>query len=157
MKKLLCLSLTLLLILSLVACGKKEQSAVLRIEKDEQGALLTETLTLHATGDSLDGFSSTVSMDFTSFDLTDEEMRFVSDAAKEQFFSPYAEIDGVTLKAVADGRVISADIDVDMETDALEQLGKRGLVSLSGNAKSGFSFQKTLSALLESGYSRIDS
>lgn len=51
MKKLTALTMTLVMAVSLAACGGKAQSVTYTMEQDNEGLKMTDTMTLNAKGD----------------------------------------------------------------------------------------------------------
>ena len=100
MKRLAALTMTLVMAVSLAACGGKAQSVTYTMEQDNEGLKMTDTMTLNAKGDKVQKMEETIALDMTGFDddtqtlmtcipllspLIPQAMRYLSSLSRDCF------------------------------------------------------------------------
>ncbi len=137
---------------ALTACGGKEQTVTYRMETEDSGIKMVDTMTLTAKGDKVEKLSETIEIDTSSLDeATAAVISETYDAMVEQ----YKAVDGVDCTGESAEGKYTIKIDVDTTGDAIKTLSDQGLMEVEGDA-SGISLKKTGTALEGSGYSKVE-
>ena len=104
MKKLTALTMTLVMAVSLAACGGKAQSVTYTMEQDNEGLKMTDTMTLNAKGDKVQKMEETIALDMTGFD---DDTQTLMTEAYDSLVESYQAVDGVECTgSAADGRIL---------------------------------------------------
>lgn len=152
MKKLAALTMTVIMALSLMACGGKAQSATYTLEQENEGLKMTDTMKLDAKGDTVQKLEETITMDMTSYD---EDTQTLLVQAYDTLVESYQAVDGVECTGGAANGVYTIQIAIDATGDAVSKLAEQGLLQVEGDTN-GISFQKTGASLEESGYTKAE-
>lgn len=151
MKKLVSVVMVLCLTLALTACGK-ESTASYRMEQDQGGITMTDTMTLGAKGDKIHTITETIEMDLSSLDEATQEDRFAAcDALVEQ----YNSVEGVEATGSSDAGVYTLVVTIDATGDAVQSLADLQLLQIQGNG-SKLSLKATGEALESGGYTKVE-
>ena len=145
MKKLTALTMTLVMAVSLAACGGKAQSVTYTMEQDNEGLKMTDTMTLNAKGDKVQKMEETIALDMTGFD--DDTQTLMTEA--------YQAVDGVECTGSAADGVYTIAITIDTTGDAVSKLAEQGLLQVDGGTN-GISLEKTGEALEAGGYTKAE-
>ena len=144
MKKIVSVVMVLCMTLALAACGGKEQTVSYKMEQEQSGLMMSDTMTLEIT--------EVIEMDMTGFDeATQGQMTTTYDAMVEQ----YAAVEGVECTGTAGTGTYSITITIDATGDAVEKLAEQGLLAIEGNG-SRLSLKATGEALEGSGYTKVE-
>ena len=136
--------------LALTACGGKEQTVSYRMETEESGMKMTDTMTLTAKGDKVEKISETIDIDTAALD---EEIRTQMNAAYDAMVEQYKAVDGVECTGEAGDTTYTIKIDIDATGSAVKDLSDKGLLEVSGDAN-GISLKATGTALESGGDSK---
>ena len=140
--------LTVCIIVFMTACGNRNTSVTYRMEAEENGMSMTETITLHARGDEIHQITEVIEMDLRSFDEATRDLLY---AAYDELVASYGETEGVvTTGEVAEG-IYTLRISIDATGDAVNTLAEQGLFVIEGGMDS-FSLERTGAALESQGY-----
>jgi uncharacterized lipoprotein YehR (DUF1307 family) len=137
---------------ALTACGGKEQTVTYRMETEDSGLKMVDTMTLTAKGDKVEKLSETIEIDMSSLE---EEQTTQINAAYDAMVEQYKAVDGVECTGEAGEGKYTIKIDVDTTGDAIKTLSEQGLMEVEGDA-SGISLKKTGTALEGNGYSKVE-
>ena len=92
MKKIVSVVMVLCMTLALAACGGKEQTVSYKMEQEQSGLMMSDTMTLDAKGDKVVKITEVIDVDMSGFDeATQGQMTTTYDAMVEQ----YAAVEGV--------------------------------------------------------------
>ena len=138
MKKLICITLSVLMVFAFTACGKKTQTAVLTYEANG----ISIEYQLEATEDIVEKI--------TQISTTSNSTDMSSSASSYQ--SLYSNIEGVTYSTeVVDDQFVETIVIDATNTVALQTLSEQGLLTIDGTS-STISFQKTVDNLTAQGW-----
>lgn len=137
---------------ALTACGGKEQTVSYRMETEESGIKMTDTMTLTAKGDKVEKISETIDIDTSTLD---EETRTQINTVYDQMVEQYKAVDGVECTGEAGDTTYTIKIDIDATGNAVKDLSDKGLLEVSGDAN-GISLKATGTALESGGYSKVE-
>ena len=136
----------------LAACGGKEQTVSYKMEQEQSGLMMSDTMTLDAKGDKVVKITEVIDVDMSGFDeATQGQMTTTYDAMVEQ----YAAVEGVECTGTAGTGTYSITITIDATGDAVEKLAEQGLLAIEGNG-SRLSLKATGEALEGSGYTKVE-
>lgn len=145
MKRLFCLILTNLMILSLIGCGGKEQSTTLLYE--ESG--VTMEYKMDAKGDIVHTITQTSILDCSEY--TEEEIAAIEELVAQTGAS-YEEYEGVTYESAVEGTTLKEIITIDASnSDTLTTLSEAGLLPIDGDSTK-ISLKKTVESLESQGW-----
>ena len=152
MKKIVSVVMVLCMTLALAACGGKEQTVSYKMEQEQSGLMMSDTMTLDAKGDKVVKITEVIDVDMSGFDeATQGQMTTTYDAMVEQ----YAAVEGVECTGTAGTGTYSITITIDATGDAVEKLAEQGLLAIEGNG-SRLSLKATGEALEGSGYTKVE-
>ena len=140
------------MVLSLAACGGKEQTVSYRSEQEQGGQKLVDTMTLEAKGDKIVKITESIEVDMSEFDeATQEQAAAIYDALVEQ----YAAVEGVECTGSAGTGTYTISITIDATGDAVEKLAEQDLLAIEGNG-SKLSLKATGESLEAGGYTKVE-
>lgn len=151
MKKLVSVVMVLCMTLALTACGK-EQTATYRMETEQAGITMSDTMALDAKGDKIHTITETISMDLSGLDEATQQERF---DACDQLVEQYSAVEGVTATGSSDAGVYTMVITIDATGDAVSNLADQNLLQIQGDG-SKLSLKATGDALESGGYSKVE-
>ena len=153
MKKFISCVVFTVMMMSLAACGGKEQSAAYTMEAElEGGVVMTDTLTLDARGDRVQQITEEVKLDMTG---VNEERRTELVAQYDAIAERYQAVDGVECTVDNTHRVYSMAVVIGVKDDVISQLSEQNLLTINGGA-SEISLEKSGTSLVESGYTLVE-
>ena len=153
MKKFISCVVFTVMMMSLAACGGKEQSAAYTMEVElEGGVVMTDTLTLDARGDRVQQITEEVKLDMTG---VNEERRTELVAQYDAIAERYQAVDGVECTVDNTDGVYSMTVVIDVKDDVISQLSEQNLLTINGGA-SEISLEKSGTSLVESGYTLVE-
>ena len=152
MKKLAAITMTLVMAVSLAACGGKTQSATYTLEQDNEGLKMTDTMKLEAKGDTVEKMEETIAMDMTAFD---EDTQQLMVQAYDSLVESYQAVDGVECTGTVADSMYTIQITIDTTGDAVSRLAEQGLLQVEGDTD-GISLEKTGAALEAGGYTQAE-
>lgn len=145
MKRLFCLILASLMVLSMIGCGGKEQSTTLLYE--ESG--ITMEYKMDAKGDIVHTITQTSILDCSAY--TEEEIAAIEELMVQTSTS-YGEYECVTYESVVEDTTLKETITIDAsDSDTLKALSEAGLLPIDGNS-SKISLKKTVESLESQGW-----
>ena len=145
MKKLLCVLLSAMMILTMAACGGKEQTATLTT--DANGVSMEYVL--EAKGDIVHTITQTSTIDCSIY--TEEQIAMIEESVA-MYQEQYDQIDGVTYTAGVEGTNFVEKIVIDASSeDTLNTLSAQGLLPIEGDSSS-VSLDKTVDNLVSQGW-----
>lgn len=151
MKRLAALTMTVVMAVSLAACGKA-QSVTYTMEQDNEGLKMTDTMTLNAKGDEVQKMEETITLDMTGFD---DDTQTLMTKAYDSMVESYQAVDGVECTGSAADGVYTIAITIDTTGDAVSKLAEQGLLQVDGSTN-GISLEKTGEALEAGGYTKAE-
>ena len=151
MKKLVSVVMVLCMTLALTA-GGKEQSASYRMETEQGGIAMTDTMALDAKGDKIHTITETITMDLSSLDEATQEERF---ASCDELVAQYSAVEGVTAEGSSDAGVYTLVVTIDATGNAVTDLAEANLLQIQGDG-SKLSLKATGEALEAGGYSKVE-
>ena len=151
MKKIVSVVMVLCMTLALTACGK-EQSASYRMETEQGGIAMTDTMALDAKGDKIHTITETITMDLSSLDEATQEERF---ASCDELVAQYSAVEGVTAEGSSDAGVYTLVVTIDATGNAVTDLAEANLLQIQGDG-SKLSLKATGEALEAGGYSKVE-
>lgn len=147
MKRMFCMLLATLMILSMIGCGGTEQSKTLRYEDEESG--ITMEYKMDAKGDIVHTITQTSLLDCSAY--SEEEIAEIEELLAQTIAS-YEEYEGVTYDSSMTDATLTEIITIDAsDSDTLTALSDAGLLPIDGNA-SKISLKKTVEALESQGW-----
>ena len=152
MKRLAALTMTLVIAVSLAACGGKAQSVTYTMEQDNEGLKMTDTMTLNAKGDKVQKMEETIALAMTGFD---DDTQTLMAEAYDSLVESYQAVDGVECTGSAADGVYTIAITIDTTGDAVSKLAEQGLLQVDGGTN-GISLEKTGEALEAGGYTKAE-
>ena len=152
MKRVVAGLLALGMAFALTACGGKEQTVTYRMETEQSGLKMEDTMTLTAKGDLVQKMSEVIKVDTSSFE---DEQREQINTAYDQLVEQYKAVDGVECTGAKTDTSYTITIDIDATGNAVENLSKQGLLQVSGNAGK-ISLKATCSSLETVGYKKAE-
>lgn len=144
--------LALGMVLALTACGGKEQTATYRMETEQNGLKMEDTMTLTAKGDTVQKMSEVVKVDTST--LEDEQKELIN-TLYDQMVEQYKAVDGVECKGEKTDSSYTITIDIDATGNAVKELSKQGLLQVDGNADR-ISLKITGTSLESAGYKKVE-
>lgn len=144
--------LALGMVLALTACGGKEQTATYRMETEQNGLKMEDTMTLTAKGDTVQKMSEVVKVDTST--LEDEQKELIN-TLYDQMVEQYKAVDGVECKGEKTDTSYTITIDIDATGNAVKELSKQGLLQVDGNADR-ISLKITGTSLESAGYKKVE-
>ena len=152
MKKIVSVVMVLCMTLALAACGGKEQTVSYKMEQEQSGLMMSDTMTLDAKGDKVVKITEVIDVDMSGFDeATQGQMTTTYDAMVEQ----YAAVEGVECTGSAGTGTYTISITIDATGDAVEKLAEQDLLAIEGNG-SKLSLKATGESLEGSGYTKVE-
>ena len=146
MKKIFTFLLAAVMILSLAACGAKEQSVTLTVE--DSGII--SVFVLEATGDTVHTIKQTTSMECTGF--TEDQFAIINESV-EQYKEIYAQIEGVEYDVEITDEKMNENITIDVSNkETLSILADQGLLPLDNVDAETISLKKTVENMTEQGW-----
>ncbi len=145
MRKLLCISVSILMLLAMTACGGKEQTVVLTFNQDG----VEMEFQMDAKGDIVQTITQTSVLDCSAYEQ--EQIDAIIEST-EEYSATYEEYDGVTYTVTTEGTDIIEKIVIDTtDSDNLEELSEAQLLPIDGSAEK-ISVKKTVEALEAEGW-----
>lgn len=145
MKRMFCLLLTTLMILSIIGCGGKEQTTTLLYE----GSGITMEYKMEAKGDIVHTITQTSTLDCSAY--TEEEIAEIEELLAQTSTS-YDAYEGVTYESSVEDTTLKEIITIDAsDSDTLTALSEAGLLPIDGDT-SKISLQKTVESLESQGW-----
>ena len=152
MKKFTAWTMTLILILSLAACGGKSRSVLYTLSQEKDGLKLTDAMKLDAKGDAVQKMEETITLDMSAFD---EDTQKLMTEAYDSLAQSYQAVDGVECTGTVTGSVYTIKVMINAEGDTVAKLAEQGLLQVDGDPE-GISLEKTGVALEKSGYVKTE-
>ena len=152
MKKIISLLSVFVLVVSLTACGGKEQSATYTMQSEVDGLVMTDTMTLGAKGDTVQTMTEVIALDLSSFD---ESTQTALTETYSTIVDSYNSVEGVECTMESGDGSISITVVIDATGEAVSQLADAGLLQVEGDADR-LSLSATGEALVESGYTLVE-
>lgn len=153
MKKLLSLVLSLTLVFALAGCGK-EQTATYVLTTNEEGMVMTDTMTYSAKGDIVYEMKEDMVLDLSGLD--EESKTFMVDLYNEYFGEMKNNApDTVVMDYSITDDVLTVSIDIDIKNSDLQELVDGGFVTTTTDAEGklvAISFEQSCTGLEASGY-----
>ncbi|MCI5699441.1 MAG: DUF1307 domain-containing protein [Lachnospiraceae bacterium] len=145
MKRMLCLILAALMLVSMAGCGAKEQSTTLVLEQPG----VTMEYKLDAKGDVVEIITQSSTIDCSMYG--EDELQAIEDMIS-QVEPIYAGIDGVTYEVERGESTIIEVITIDAsKSDTLKKLSESGMLPIDGDA-SKISLKLTVESLESQGW-----
>lgn len=145
MKRMLCLILAALMLVSMVGCGAKKQSTTLVFEQPG----VTMEYKLDAKGDVVETITQSSIIDCSMYG--EDEIQAIEDMIS-QVEPIYEEIDGVTYEVERGDSTIIEIITIDAsKADTLKKLSESGMLPIDGEA-SKISLKLTVESLESQGW-----
>lgn len=152
MKKIISLLSVFVLVVSITACGGKEQSATYTMQSEVDGLVMTDTMTLDAKGDTVQTMTEVIALDLSSFD---ESTQTALTETYSTIVDSYNSVEGVECTMESGDGSISITVVIDATGEAVSQLADAGLLQVEGDADR-LSLSATGEALVESGYTLVE-
>lgn len=152
MRKALCSIWLFLVLLAMTACGGREQKLSYRLEQEQKGLSVIDTMTMEAKGDKVTALQEVIELDMSAFD---EDLQATLSEMYQALVAQYGEIEGVECTGEKDQGVYTIQILVDTSGEAVPRLAEAGLMQIEGDAE-GISLENTAKALEESGYILVE-
>ena len=152
MKKFTTWTMTLILILSLAACGGKSRSVLYTLSQEKDGLKLTDAMKLDAKGDAVQKMEETITLDMSAFD---EDTQKLMTEAYDSLAQSYQAVDGVECTGTVTDGVYTIKVTINAEGDTVAKLAEQGLLQVDGDPE-GISLEKTGAALEKSGYKKAE-
>ncbi len=150
MKKLLAVAMSLVLSVGLLTgCGAKEQSATLSSVTEESGLKMVDTITVDAEGDKIVKMTETIELDMSIFS-EEEQAMFVE--IYDAMVTEASAIEGVECTSEAADGIYNMTLVIDTSGSAVAELSEIGLLQIEGDSEGALSFDETVEALQEGGY-----
>lgn len=137
---------------ALTACGGKDQTVTYRMETEQNGLKMEDTMTLEAKGDKVQKMSEVIKVDTSSLEA---EQREQINTAYDQLVEQYKAVDGVECTGDNTDTSYTIKIDIDATGNAVQDLSNQGLLQVNGNAGS-ISLKATCSSLETAGYEKAE-
>lgn len=137
----------------LTACGGKEQSATYQMVAEQGGITMTDTMTLNAKGDVIQGITEVIEMDMSSFDDDTYDMM---GEYYEELVKMYQAIDGVECTSEEEGKVYTMTVTIDATTDAISELANQGLMEIDGDSEGKISLKASGESLTANGFEKVE-
>lgn len=144
--------LALGMVFALTACGGKEQTVTYRLETEQNGLKMEDTMTLTAKGDTVQKMSEVVKVDTSTLE---DEQKEVINTLYDQMVEKYKAVDGVECKGEKTDTSYTITIDIDATGNAVKELSKEGLLQVDGNADR-ISLKITGTSLESAGYKKVE-
>lgn len=144
--------LALGMVFALTACGGKEQTVTYRMETEQNGLKMEDTMTLSAKGDTVQKISEVVKVDTST--LQDEQKEQIN-TLYDQMVELYKAVDGVECTGEKSDTSYTITIDIDATGNAVKELSEQGLLQVDGNANR-ISLKVTGSSLESAGYKKAE-
>lgn len=144
--------LALGMVFALTACGGKEQTVTYRMETEQNGLKMEDTMTLSAKGDTVQKISEVVKVDTST--LQDEQKEQIN-TLYDQMVELYKAVDGVECTGEKTDTSYTITIDIDATGNAVKELSEQGLLQVDGNANR-ISLKVTGSSLESAGYKKAE-
>lgn len=143
MKKFLCVILSCLMLLSLVACGSEDPTTTTTLTMTQNG--VTIDYELEAKGDVVVKITQTSTLDGSLF--TEEQIDAMLEAATE-YEATYEAIDGVTYTLEENGGNLVETITIDASSaDTIQALSDSGMLPVDTEGATSISLEKTVENL----------
>ena len=152
MKKFTTWTMTMILILSLAACGGKSRSVLYTLSQEKDGLKLTDVMKLDAKGDAVQKMEETITLDMSAFD---EDTQKLMTEAYDSLAQSYQAVDGVECTGTVTDSVYTIKVMINAEGDTVAKLAEQGLLQVDGDPD-GISLEKTGAALEKSGYKKAE-
>lgn len=144
--------LALGMVFALTACGGKEQTVTYRMETEQNGLKMEDTMTLTAKGDTVQKMSEVVKVDTSS--LEDEQKELIN-TLYDQMVEQYKAVDGVECTGEKTDTSYTITIDIDATGNAVKELSEQKLLQVDGNADR-ISLKVTGTSLESAGYKKVE-
>lgn len=144
--------LALGMVFALTACGGKEQTVTYRLETEQNGLKMEDTMTLTAKGDTVQKMSEVVKVDTSTLE---DEQKEVINTLYDQMVEKYKAVDGVECTGEKTDTSYTITIDIDATGNAVKELSEQGLLQVDGNANR-ISLKVTGSSLESAGYKKAE-
>lgn len=144
--------LALGMVFALTACGGKEQTVTYRMETEQNGLKMEDTMTLSAKGDTVQKISEVVKVDTST--LQDEQKEQIN-TLYDQMVELYKAVDGVECTGEKTDTSYTITIDIDATGNAVKELSEQGLLQVDGNANR-ISLKVTGTSLESAGYKKAE-
>lgn len=144
--------LALGMMLALTACGGKEQTVTYRLEQEQNGLKMEDTMTLNAKGDTVQKMSEVVKVDLSTLDDAQKEQ---INTLYDQMVEQYKAVDGVECTGEKTDSSYTIKVEIDATGNAVKELSKAGLLQVDGNA-SRISLKETGKGLEGAGYKKVE-
>lgn len=144
--------LALGMVFALTACGGKEQTVTYRMETEQNGLKMEDTMTLSAKGDTVQKISEVVKVDTST--LQDEQKEQIN-TLYDQMVELYKAVDGVECTGEKSDTSYTITIDIDATGNAVKELSEQGLLQVDGNANR-ISLKVTGTSLESAGYKKAE-
>lgn len=144
--------LALGMVFALTACGGKEQTVTYRMETEQNGLKMEDTMTLSAKGDTVQKISEVVKVDTST--LQDEQKEQIN-TLYDQMVELYKAVDGVECTGEKTDTSYTITIDIDATGNAVKELSEQGLLQVDGNANR-ISLKVTGTSLESAGYKKVE-
>lgn len=146
MKRLMCMVLAGLIILSMAACGgSKPQTAVLTYEANG----VTMEYKIDAKGDTINTITQTSSIDCSAY--SEDDIATIQ-ASMDEYAAIYEAYDGVKYETAVDGTTLKEIITLDVsDSDLVQSLSDAGLLPIEGDGTK-LSLDKTVENLESQGW-----
>lgn len=137
----------------LTACGGKEQSATYQMVTEQSGITMTDTMTLNAKGDTIQGITEVIALDMSSFD---DDTYAQMGEYYEELVGMYQAIDGVECTAEDKDKVYTITVTIDATGDAISELASQGLMEIEGDSEGKISLKASGESLEANGFEKVE-
>lgn len=153
MKKLRLTAVLLCTAMFLTACGGKDQSAVYRMITEQNGITMTDTMNLHAKGDSIQEINEVIELNMSAFgdDICSQMSTYYDELA-----AMYQAIEGVECTTENKDKIYTITVNIDATGDAVNELAKQGLMEIQGDSEGKISLEASGESLEANGFEKVD-